>query len=836
MVANAPNAIRPQETRGEGLARELHTALWNDQAAWADRQESLKQLLELHESAARALELAGSPEDLRVVISTAFRLISLPSGMELAPTQELLLLDRARRAAGPLEQPEVEANALWRQGLIHQRTGDLARAQATLEQAAAMAPRAPALAPWVLLDLGVVARQNGRWDNALHWLEQARSALDTDSYPAHVLTRASILGETFEIYMAFGTADQAALWLERERAAVAASPTLTTELALCLHEVDLALAQGDDAGAAAAVDQALERADMMAVSRDGAAKLHLRRALASVQLAETEEDSERAAAALESALGHLRLPPAERVRALLHLAFGEIARGQYDRAQSYLDLTGSNPNEAGQEGSRAAVSEHGPRGYLRALTSAVESRLALSRDPDPAQLRGHLATLQRSTGELLAEWGTTPVLPGGIGFLHFGGRRLILSQLIALTMAVHGPETGSAQAFNALMRAQALGTLARRLDIGACDLTEVQAELLESGEGLLVYFPAPDATHLFAIDRDSITYFELDGSEFLSPAQSALIRVVSSPPQHDARGNVTRADRERADEAARELSQMLLPADVSSWLDKHQEVTVSGADARAWIPFECLSGAGIGVLGLRRPLVHLPSVPIGLALARRSSSSQTESDLLLFADPEIGPAASKGWPQLRSLQLTDNDLQQLVSRFPSDRVQMRRGGEASLDQLLRDTQSGARVLQIVAHGVYDWKRELPTGLVLAPSEDGAELLWSEAAESLNAPELVVLLACGTARAPMRRGDEGLNHLAGAFLNAGARTVLSSHADLNLRASLQLLEKFNEALQAGKSSAEAMRRARAHLARKPEFAHPYYHSQLQLLGSGHRSLF
>jgi hypothetical protein len=133
--------------------------------------------------------------------------------------------------------------------------------------------------------------------------------------------------------------------------------------------------------------------------------------------------------------------------------------------------------------------------------------------------------------------------------------------------------------------------------------------------------------------------------------------------------------------------------------------------------------------------------------------------------------------------------------------------------------------------------ERPATLVLSPSEGYDGLLGPDEVEKIQSPTIVVLSACGAAKGPVRYGDDGVNHLGGAFFQTGAQTVLLTRAMLEIDSTAALTLLFLENLvQRGRSPARALLEARRRVAASPDWAHPFFHSILQVVGCGHRPSF
>jgi CHAT domain-containing protein len=77
--------------------------------------------------------------------------------------------------------------------------------------------------------------------------------------------------------------------------------------------------------------------------------------------------------------------------------------------------------------------------------------------------------------------------------------------------------------------------------------------------------------------------------------------------------------------------------------------------------------------------------------------------------------------------------------------------------------------------------------------------------------LIVLAACSTGRGKLRR-NEGIDSLAAAFLQAGARGVVATLWDVEDRSSAALFDAFHEHLRVGERPVDALRNAQRTLLR------------------------
>jgi CHAT domain-containing protein len=117
----------------------------------------------------------------------------------------------------------------------------------------------------------------------------------------------------------------------------------------------------------------------------------------------------------------------------------------------------------------------------------------------------------------------------------------------------------------------------------------------------------------------------------------------------------------------------------------------------------------------------------------------------------------------------------------------------------------------------------------AAGEDG----FLQASEIVQLPlksDLVILSACDTAIGPLE-GEEGIAALSGAFLLAGARSVVSTLWSVDDTFSLFLMKQFYKHLAAHESAAAALTAAKRDMLHKyGAAAVPYYWAGYTLEGA------
>lgn len=719
---------------------------------------------------------------------------------------------------------------------------------ASREALAAVIERSPGARPWTAYlrtDLADRERRVGSWSAAevqlcaaeAILLELRQGGLDD---PA---SWRNLAGVRFQLALDLGLLDEAAAWLERQREWAAelarqGELDLATRLSIDLAQANLDIASVRLEAVVARLTPLVDPSGPYADAPEARARLLVRLGLAHAELESLDAERPRAArSVLESALLVDGLESGDRriaLEASIDVAFhgGELGRVE--------ELLASVHRDGGADASSALAVEE------RAFLAASRARLALARGAPEPELRNHDEALHSVYGSLLAAWASAPESPSGLGILLNSTRRLLFDQLIAIDLRLDGRDAGLSRAFEDVTRWEVQGTLAQRIGAPPPTLALVRRELLAAGEGLLLYFPGDDITHLFVIDGSSARHRSLASKYLLAGQVLALQRALSRPP-----GAVTPEERERAlaevSSVAAELGEQLLPADVRRAIRDWSAVTIVGADLLGGVPFELLPCDGVA-LGIAKPVTHLATCALGLGLARRAKQVRVRMDgaeeILVVTSPlavanrasvpanASTPVSASAPSKARPLVLGAEDLEDLLAPLGERRVRVLRQAEADRTHVAAALERRPYMLHFLTHGTYDPMRPRPAALVLSPgAADDGRLFGEEIEAELVAPELVILSACGAARGSARLGDDGVTSLGGAFLSAGARCVILSRYDLELDATLLLTRSLFARLHAGDSPAEALRAARAELSTDPRFAHPFFHAGVQAVGLG-----
>ncbi len=287
---------------------------------------------------------------------------------------------------------------------------------------------------------------------------------------------------------------------------------------------------------------------------------------------------------------------------------------------------------------------------------------------------------------------------------------------------------------------------------------------------------------------------------------------------------------------ARELDELLLAPFAAEIAEVERLVLVPDGDLWS-LPFAALLDAQGRSLSDRVAIFLAPSVTVWAQQAERRSGPRGSSDLLAVGNPTprggLGAATAEAvrGTTLAPLPDAEWEVAQIRRLYPHGDVLVR---EAASEEAVRALAAGRRVLHFATHGVFDHADPLYSHLVLAPSGEGAAgdgLLeaWEMMQLDLVA-EVAILSACDTGRGEVSRG-EGLVGMSWALLAAGVPTTIASLWQTDSEATALLMVALHRHLVAGRSPAEALRRAQLTLRRDPRYRHPYYWAPFVVVGDG-----
>ena len=322
----------------------------------------------------------------------------------------------------------------------------------------------------------------------------------------------------------------------------------------------------------------------------------------------------------------------------------------------------------------------------------------------------------------------------------------------------------------------------------------------------LVSFEADDARLLvFVVTRRSFRARRL--SLDLAALSARLENVVDLLSMGDGSGSRRLARRLYADVVAPWRNE--LPREVTRLV-----IVPDGLLAR--LPFEALESPGDQGSRLVEEfeISYAPSATVLARLRERDSRPpEDRPDLLVVADPARGRAWAS--PIFEDEGFVPGPLPFAsleagrVARFGGAGSVVLSGADASKAHFASLSPGRFRVLHFATHGLVSQRLPSSSALALAPSGTGPESEMLGVRDILGlklANDLVVLSACQTARGRIFAG-EGVQSLARAFLQAGARSVVASLWNINDEGAVGLMQSFYRNLSTGRSKAGALRAAK-----------------------------
>jgi CHAT domain-containing protein len=189
-----------------------------------------------------------------------------------------------------------------------------------------------------------------------------------------------------------------------------------------------------------------------------------------------------------------------------------------------------------------------------------------------------------------------------------------------------------------------------------------------------------------------------------------------------------------------------------------------------------------------------------------------------------GPQRSK----LIALPESKNEVESIADDLPKPNTLLL-GGDATKTNFIDLPLSLYNVLHLALHGYVDLEYPDRSALVFAPQKQGADDSLLQLREirhlHLNA-SLVTLSACNTGVGPV--GQAGVANLVGAFIEAGAQSVVSTLWELEDHSSSRVMRAFYDRLARNEEKAEALRHAQMTI--QSAGYPPYYWASFELVGN------
>lgn len=382
-------------------------------------------------------------------------------------------------------------------------------------------------------------------------------------------------------------------------------------------------------------------------------------------------------------------------------------------------------------------------------------------------------------------------------------------------------------------------------------ISEMQAQLSRD-EVFLVYALTSEQGYLWLLSNSGFEGFKLGSRTRLEALIATLIEAVQSRavPGGESIGEhrrrIAEADASYA-ESARELSNVILGPVAEKIKGKRLIVVPDGK--LNYFPISALPMPGAesdDPILLTNEVIYQPSAQTYALLKKIGQERKDEQtkDLLVFSDPVFNPSDER-LTGIEVAQTSDEPYRfrlvesfSSLSRLPSSKTEAEMvsnavgsadlflGFDATRERLLSTNLADYKVVHLATHGFLDPERPELSSLVLSRYDrsgkpiDESIRMHDIYSMKLNA-DLVVLSACQTGTGKEIKG-EGVMGLNTAFLQAGARSVVSTLWQVEDNAANELMKEFyGRMVSEGMSPSAALRAAQIKLYNDPQFRSPFF---------------
>jgi CHAT domain-containing protein len=240
------------------------------------------------------------------------------------------------------------------------------------------------------------------------------------------------------------------------------------------------------------------------------------------------------------------------------------------------------------------------------------------------------------------------------------------------------------------------------------------------------------------------------------------------------------------------------------------------------VPFDGFKDATGRYVVENRTVVYSPSANSFYFLTGQNHSQRDRRALLAIGgvpysrSPMNKTGLTRGFNRggFADLPSSADEVRIAAAAFPREKADLLLGASATEAAFKAASLNQYRIIHLAVHAFADSTFPDRAALVLlsdpAAVEDGF-LQASEIAQMRFESDLVVLSACDTAVGPLQ-GQDGIANLSRAFLEAGARSVISTLWEIDDNSSLFLMKRFYAHLSANQSAATALTTAKRDMLR------------------------
>jgi CHAT domain-containing protein len=400
------------------------------------------------------------------------------------------------------------------------------------------------------------------------------------------------------------------------------------------------------------------------------------------------------------------------------------------------------------------------------------------------------------------------------------------------------------------------------------DVAEFQRNVLDENTLLLEFSFGKEESYLWLIGKTELDSYVLPPREQIESRIERLREMLTSRDMkqdesienYQARINETENDFK---DESKKLSEELFGQIADKLSDKRLIIVPDGKlhyFPVAALPFPD-SNDDTPIL-LTNEIVYEPSATtLALLMRNEKSDSAASKNLLVFSDPtfsvqdarqanaenQIETEAQIALRQPKTFRFTESltslprlnaskdEAEAIMKIVGESQSTVLSGAAATREKALESSVTEYKIIHFASHGLINEERPELSGIVLSQIDEagqtrnGVVRLQDIYAMNLSA-DAVVLSACSTGIGKEVRGD-GLLSLNNAFLQAGAKSVVSSLWKVDDYATRELMKIFYREMASGtKTTSEALRRAQIEMRRKGQYQSPFYWAAFTVQGN------
>jgi len=344
--------------------------------------------------------------------------------------------------------------------------------------------------------------------------------------------------------------------------------------------------------------------------------------------------------------------------------------------------------------------------------------------------------------------------------------------------------------------------------------------LLGDKEVLVEYVLAAPHSYALAVTHTTARAYELTSRETIEADASAYRTSIRGQHVNSVLGNSLYHELLGPVAELQDHTTLILIPDGDLHLLPFGAIPMNGSPAvETYTIATCPSSTVFSILRSKQQKEADPPLPY-LGVAAWVKETKAEGPFLRASS---GPSEAN----LQSLPESKKEVETIARDLPRPSTILL-GADATKTRFTELPLPQYNVVHLALHGYVDTEYPDRSALIFAPEknepDDGMLQVREIEKLRLNAG-LVTLSACDTGVGPV--GEDGVDNIVNAFIEAGAETVVSTLWELEDHSTEHLMAAFYSRLSKGEPKGQALREAQSQLIK--EGLQPYYWASFQLVG-------